>query len=99
MFVEGDKKDLWIEVKYMKALPRRPETVVDMKEGKMLTMLQRKWLRRREAVRKDTLVVVGCPEGVAIYKNGEWETPQTCKEFKERLYTFPQAIELIGTLL
>tara|TARA_B110000116_G_scaffold45548_1_gene37797 strand:- start:6107 stop:6538 length:432 start_codon:yes stop_codon:yes gene_type:complete len=80
-FLEGTNRDLWIEFKYIKALPKRPDTLIDLTNQKYLSKLQQKWLKRREAKRGDTLVCVGCPQGVALFWENSWDTPMPAKAF------------------
>ena len=56
------KSDLWVEYKYLKSLPQKPETIVQYR----LSELQKDWLIRRDAEGRDVCVVVGSPQGNLI---------------------------------
>ena len=48
-----------MEVKYLKALPKRDTTLIDLTSPKFLSALQILWLRRRWERRKDAFVLLG----------------------------------------
>ena len=56
------KGDLWLEVKWVNSLPKRPDTLVDVK----LSPLQLRWLLNRQAEGRNVAVLVGSPVGCAI---------------------------------
>ena len=87
VFLEGEYCDLWIEFKYIKTLPKRPDTLIDLTNQKYLSKLQQKWLTRRQERRGDTLVCVGCPQGVALFWGTSWKTPIATETFRELLHT------------
>lgn len=64
----GNKsKDLWVEYKW---LPKKPK--INFKAD--LSALQLKWLRERYEEGRNVAVIVGCPDGVAILRDLEWES-------------------------
>lgn len=96
IFLEGSRSDLWAEVKYIPALPKRATTVIDLADTKRyLSKLQQLWLERREARRGDTLVLVGHPNGVALFWHNSWKTPLKCGDFITKSVSFKEAIEQI----
>ena len=71
-------RDMWIEYKFIKSLPKRPKTVVQFG----LSELQKEWLAQRLQDGRTVSVVVGSPEGAVILSDGEWETPLTAENFR-----------------
>jgi hypothetical protein len=53
----GDKNDLWVEVKYLKSVPKRGRIVPN------LSRLQEKWLQARHKQGRNVVVLVGTPLG------------------------------------
>lgn len=87
VFLEGPERDLWVEFKFIKALPKRPDTLIDLTNQKYLSKLQQLWLKRRHDKRQDTLVCVGCPQGVALFWGTSWDKPITAEAFHDILHT------------
>lgn len=74
------KSDLWVEYKYLKSLPQKPETIVQYR----LSELQKDWLIRRDAEGRDVCVVVGSPQGNLIFPGTAWRRPITSADFISR---------------
>lgn len=74
------KNDLWVEYKYLKSLPQKPETIVQYR----LSELQKDWLIRRDAEGRDVCVVVGSPQGNLIFPGTAWRHPITSADFISR---------------
>ncbi|WP_017430828.1 hypothetical protein [Vreelandella jeotgali] len=70
--------DLWIEYKYVPALPRRANTPVRT----TLSTRQRHWLTRRHDEGRNVAVVIGSPDGSVILNSpDQWQQPLTRDEF------------------
>lgn len=69
--------DMWVEYKYLKTLPKRPSTVVDLG----LSPLQRKWLSDRHREGRRVCVVVGSPAGSLILPGIDWGRSITTADF------------------
>ena len=96
-FIEGARADAWVEVKYIKALPKRDTTIIDlMNPSTYLSILQQAWLRRRYTKRQDAYVLVGCPEGAILFTDLEWETPRPAHYYRNHV---EPAEEIVSHLL
>lgn|GEM_PF-2075823 len=95
-FIEGPKGDLWVEYKFLKPFPKRDDTLIDLTQVKYLSKNQQHWLKRRERIRKDTLVVVGSDHGSCVFFENEWESPLTAGEFRQKSM---QLRDLVNTIL
>jgi hypothetical protein len=88
LFIEGPETDLWVEVKYLKNIPKRPSTVIDLtNHSKYLSKLQQQWLKRRYARRGDCGVLLGMHGGVVWFPGISWENPVSTAEILERRTT------------
>ncbi|MCP1316891.1 hypothetical protein [Halomonas sp. 707B3] len=83
--------DLWIEYKYLKALPKRPTTEIKT----TLSAQQACWLTERHNEGRTVAVVIGSPSGIVLLTSpDEWNTPLTCADFirtaidKQRLVSY-----------
>lgn len=82
LWFSGNKKDLWIETKYLQKLPIKVPVKID------LSALQVIWLSGRHSEGRSVYVVVGAPDGCLLLRYPEWErTDITAAEFKERCMT------------
>lgn len=63
-YYSSNVRDIWIEFKYLKKLPKKVLPA--------LRPLQKKWLNERHDQGRNVFVVVGSPEGCLIYKDKEW---------------------------
>ncbi|TXH11212.1 MAG: hypothetical protein E6R03_14595 [Hyphomicrobiaceae bacterium] len=99
-FIEGVNRDLWIESKHLKELPKKPSTIIDLcNEKKFLSLLQQEWLRRRDKKRHDCAVLVTCDDGTAaLFLNRTWEIPYTTEDFRAKLQPFKDIVEQIVAL-
>lgn len=80
----GYKATLWIEWKYIHKLPK--------KHKPRCSPLQIDWLREEYERGRNVAVMVGSPEGIALYRNLDWETQQPTAP---RLLTKDQALDWI----
>lgn len=87
--------DMWIEYKYLKALPKRPDTPVKLG----LSALQHEWLNARLLDGRTVSVIVGSPEGALILTDGEWNTPVTACNFKRNAVETPAIVAYILSTL
>jgi hypothetical protein len=81
VWYSGNKNDLWIEYKYILKIPKRTDIVPDLSD------LQAEWLAGRESEGRNVAVVVGCPEGCVLYRQGNWLKPETPDGFRSKLIT------------
>lgn len=94
------RRDLWIEYKF-RALPKRPDTVVDLCAGRdpMLSVLQQEWLRDRHAEGRTTGVIVGTPDGGVWLPKTLWARPWKSGELKERLQSKRDLAQVIESVV
>ena len=85
------KNDIWIEFKY---LPTMPVTKV-VKPLEMLSTLQQEWLNERRAEGREVYVVIGCPDGGVVLKDGEWNGELPAQQFRSLVISLPQLSEFI----
>ncbi len=78
--VEG-QRPLWIEYKYLKALPKRKTTIVKPD----FSALQRKWLTEAHVSGEQAFGVVGVGKQVYIVEVSELEIGLPCNEVEGRL--------------
>jgi hypothetical protein len=76
-YYSGPAGDMWIEYKFVKALPKRPGTMVPID----LSELQKQWHRRRHAHGRRVAVVVGSPTGAVIFEGLTWEKSIRSEDF------------------
>ena len=76
----GKTADLWIEYKYLSALPARDGTLIyaDLSE------LQRDWINGRYKEGRNVWVVIGHPKGAVVLNNLRWNEPFSTAEFKKQ---------------
>ena len=75
----GPKGDMWIEYKWIDAIPKRKNTAVIPD----LSGLQKEWLHDRFAEGRTVCVVVGSPEGGVWFSNPEsWEAGLSASQFR-----------------
>ena len=81
-------RDLWIEYKFI-AVPKRPETRIDLLTGKnpAISYLQQEWLRSRHGEGRSVGVIVGSKDGGIWLPGVAWEQPFTAKDFLAHLRT------------
>jgi len=85
IFIETPTSDFWIEVKYIKKLPVRHTTPIDLTNtSRFLSLKQQMWIKRRNLHRQDAFVLLASPIGCNIFPNNEWEIPFSVKEFRDR---------------
>jgi hypothetical protein len=87
--------DMWIEYKYLKALPKRSGTGVQIG----LSELQKGWLGDRLLDGRTVAVIVGSPEGALILTEGAWEKPIDKEYFTRNAVETPAVVAYILSTL
>ena len=94
--LEGAHRDLWVEYKYIKTLPKRDTTMIDLTNpNKYLSLHQQKWLERRYHLRQDTLVLVGAPVGSVLFWDLSWKRPISTASFRQQAVSTKDAARWI----
>ena len=74
----GNDRDLWIEWKWIAALPKRPTTII----VPALSALQKDWLKARHEEGRPVFVIVGAPTGGQIFVDPKgWESGIATKKW------------------
>lgn len=96
-FIEGDRQSVWIECKFLQALPKRPSTKINLtKPSKFLSMPQQEWLTRRGTRFDDAWVLLATPTVAGVFHTiTDWETPFTAPEFLEKALPHKDIEQLI----
>lgn len=76
-FYLGERSSLWVEYKYVKALPKRDTTLIKT----CLTELQKQWLDDLERCNQPCALVIGCEKQAIIRVKGQWHQDLTQDEF------------------
>ena len=71
VWYSGSADDLWVEYKWLARLPRTAPVRLD----KLLSPLQQRWLTGRHEEGRNTVVILGTPEGAWICEGLAWERP------------------------
>jgi len=87
----GKRADLWVEYKYVPALPIREHTKVHVN----LSELQTLWLGRRYYEGRNVAVVLGHSKGGVLLEKLEWGKSFTTTEILERTMTRKELAEYI----
>lgn len=69
-YYSGNGGDVWVEYKYLNSTPKRSEFQLSHE----VTALQRDFLSGRQAEGRQVGLIVGTPDGAAIYVDREWES-------------------------
>ncbi len=79
-------RDLWIEYKFI-AVPKRPETRIDLLTGKnpAISYLQQEWLRSRHGEGRSVGVIVGSKDGGIWLPGVAWDQTYTAADFLKHL--------------
>lgn len=88
-------KDMWIEYKYLKGLPKRSGTRIQIG----LSELQKAWLESRVLDGRTVSVIVGSPDGALILTDGNWNTPVTACSFIRNAVETPAIVAYILSTL
>ena len=79
VWYSGQEGDLWVEYKYLPAIPRTKEILANLSE------LQLHWLRNRYLEGRNVAVVVGTPNGGVVLTDRAWEQGLSPDAFRARL--------------
>lgn len=71
VWYSGNADDLWVEYKWLAKLPRNALVRLD----KLLSPLQQQWLTGRHEEGRNTVVILGTPEGAWICEGTTWKQP------------------------
>ena len=79
-------RDLWVEYKFI-AVPKRPETRIDLLTGKnpAISYLQQEWLRSRHGEGRSVGVIVGSKGGGIWLPGVAWDQTYTAADFLKHL--------------
>jgi hypothetical protein len=77
----GRGGDLWIEYKWIARVPQR----ASVKPFELLNPLQLDWGRERCSEGRNAAVIVGCPAGGVLLREGGWLDELSPGQFKQRL--------------
>ena len=94
----GNKSDMWVEFKWLNALPKRESTILKP----ALSALQLSWLKAVHACGRKCLVVIGYPKGAFIFCSPElWEHGASQEDIGEYVYSHNQLVKtlLLHTML
>ena len=80
-YYSGPAGDLWVEYKYIKSLPKRPTSVVDLTNTRLLSTLQQHWLADRHKEGRNVAVVVGSDRGSIILEGTDFQKTLTVETF------------------
>lgn len=90
VWYSGNLGDLWVEYKFLPKIPK--SNAIDLG----LSPLQLHWINSRSAEGRSVWVIVGCPDGGIILKDGAWDVPISKEEFEVRILTHIQIAQAIG---
>lgn len=92
VFYSGSRSYLWVEYKYLVAIPVRKNTPVKP----ALSDQQLRWLQNRSLEGRNVAVIIGCSEGgVALFTYEEWRNGLFVDAFRSRLRTVTELADLI----
>lgn len=91
-YYSGNGGDLWIEYKYLKALPAKDTTLVRFG----LSAQQKLWLSNRYKEGRKIVVVVGSPDGTVLLDLPEdWNRDMPKQEFISRAFDKQKIVSYI----
>ena len=93
------KQDLWIEYKFI-VVPKRDNTIIDLinkppKGDSVISSLQQKWLKDRNAEGRNVGIIVGSKEGGVWFHKDAWEHVYTAANFRSWLQIRQQLAQSI----
>jgi len=71
VWYSGKLDDLWVEYKWLAALPKKAPVCLD----KLLSPLQQQWLTGRHEEGRNIVVILGTPEGAWVFEGASWKEP------------------------
>ncbi len=81
VWYSGNHADLWVEYKFIPKIPVRDNTLIVPE----LSALQLEWLEGRHGEGRNVALIIGCPEGGVLYRNGGWRSPCQAGYFRKAL--------------
>ena len=89
----GKVGDCWLEYKYLPRIPQR----VSVKPFELLSALQKEWLEERHSEGRTVAVIIGCPDGGVLLRDGEWNEEITPQRYASLLLSRTDLAEWILT--
>jgi hypothetical protein len=80
VWYSGPKADLWVEYKWLAALPKK----APVRAEKLLCPRQIQWLDGRYEEGRNIVVILGTPEGAWVYEDLAWLEPLLPSIVRER---------------
>lgn len=71
VWYSGNLDDLWAEYKWLASLPKK----APVRPEKLLSPLQQQWLKQRHEEGRNTVVILGTPEGAWVFEGVSWTQP------------------------
>lgn len=90
VWYSGNKRDLWVEYKFIPKLAVRVPNKIELSE------LQRLWLEARQVEGRNVAVIVGCPDGGVILRS-PFPREITTPDFQASLLSRKQLAAWIGS--
>ena len=91
-YYSGNKGDLWVEYKYIKALPKRSATTIKTS----LSQQQKLWLSRRSEEGRRVAVIIGSPMPYIIMSSpSDWNEQMTQADFIRRAFDKDRLVSYI----
>ena len=82
-YYAGESGVLWVEYKWLPAIPKRATTAVDLcNPDRFLTLLQQDWLSKLHRKNIRIAVILGTPNGGVIREGMAWTTPLYREDFE-----------------
>ena len=93
-FYAGPASTLFVEYKYVKALPKRDSSVLRT----TLTPQQIQWLNRLYSLNQPTALINGCEKLALVITDGQWIQEPNRNDFIKRAVTFQAAANWINSV-
>lgn len=91
----GIYNDLWVEFKFLKAIPKRDGTVIVPK----LSPQQLEWLMTLQSHNKKALCVIGLPkQAIILADHGQWTTGITVRDARRMAMTHNELVDILTTI-
>ena len=90
VWYSGNKRDLWVEYKFIPKLAVRVPNKIELSE------LQRLWLEARQVEGRNVAVIVGCPDGGVVLRS-PFPREITTPDFQASLLSRKQLAAWIGS--
>lgn len=90
-FYMGERSTLWVEYKYVKTLPKRPDT----KLSTCLTVSQQLWLDDLHRCKQPCALIIGNGQRAVILVNGQWNSDVSKQYFVDHSVSRLEAVDWI----